>query len=245
MSALIQISDASKFYQSGGRPALDRISLAVDGGEFVAIMGPSGCGKSTLLNLMAGLDRPTSGHVVVDGAEVSRMGEAGLARFRRTSIGFVFQFFNLLPSITVRENILVPSQLAHHGTRQAEKRAAELLDRLGISPLAGRYPSHLSGGQQQRVAIARALINEPPLLLADEPTGALDSASGLEVMDLLAEVHQHGQAIVMVTHDAKLATRNATRVVSLLDGGILDDAHLNRRTAPAPDVVRIKDEIAP
>ncbi|HKF16627.1 MAG TPA: ABC transporter ATP-binding protein [Candidatus Dormibacteraeota bacterium] len=240
MSALVELREATRVYNGGSaRAALDGVTLEIGLGELTAIMGPSGSGKSTLLNLVAGLDRPSSGRVVVDGADLTNMSEAALARFRRQRIGFVFQFFNLLPSLTVRENVLVPAQLAGMPAGKAEARSRELLDRLGIAETAGRFPSRLSGGQQQRVAMARALINSPALVLADEPTGALDSATGVQVMELLTELHREGQAILLVTHDAKLATRHAERVVSLFDGKVFDDSRLSRSGAAAGDLVRV------
>lgn len=240
MSTLVELHEATRTYNGvSARAALDGVTLNIDAGEFTAVMGPSGSGKSTLLNLVAGLDRPTSGRVVVDGADLTNLSEKALARFRRQRIGFVFQFFNLLPSLTVRENVLVPAQLAGMPAGQAEKRTHELLERLGIAETAGRLPSRLSGGQQQRVAMARALINSPALVLADEPTGALDSATGAQVMELLTELHQEGQAILLVTHDAKLATRHAERVISLLDGKVFDDSRLARSGAAAGELVRV------
>jgi putative ABC transport system ATP-binding protein len=170
------------------------------------------------------------------------MGETDLARFRRDRIGFVFQFFHLLPNLTALENVLIPAQLK--STTSAEARGRELLEQLGIGEVADRYPARLSGGQQQRVAIARALINQPTLLLADEPTGALDTRSGDQVMELLMEVHQRGQTILLVTHDAKLATRCAARVISVLDGKIVDDARLETAERAAGDVIRVRGEEA-
>ncbi|HEX2680079.1 MAG TPA: ABC transporter ATP-binding protein, partial [Candidatus Dormibacteraeota bacterium] len=219
MSELVRLTDVTKVYQGGITGALNGVSLTVDEGEFAAIMGPSGSGKSTLLNLVAGLDRPTSGTVVVGATDVGALGEAGLARFRRDRIGFVFQFFHLLPNLTALENVLIPAQLKGDA---ATGRARELLERLSISEVADRFPARLSGGQQQRVAIARALINHPTLLLADEPTGALDTHSGEQVMELLEGLHAEGQTILLVTHDAKLATRHAARVISLTDGRVVD-----------------------
>jgi putative ABC transport system ATP-binding protein len=240
MGALIELDDVTRVYDTGtARAALTNLTLQIEEGDFAAVMGPSGSGKSTLLNLVAGLDRPTSGRVVVDGSEVGRMSESALARFRRRRIGFVFQFFNLLPSLTVLENVLVPAQLAGSRPGFAAARARELLDRLGIREVGGHYPARLSGGQQQRVAIARALINAPRVLLADEPTGALDSATGAEVMGLLQDLHGEGQTVVLVTHDAKLATRHAGRVISLLDGRLLDDTRLAATTADPQDLVRV------
>jgi len=240
MSELVQLSDITKVYQGGVTGALNGVSLTVEEGEFTAVMGPSGSGKSTLLNLIAGLDRPTSGSVAVAGADLGRMGEAALARFRRDHIGFVFQFFHLLPNLTALENVLIPAQLK--STTSAEARGHELLEQLGIGEVADRYPARLSGGQQQRVAIARALINQPTLLLADEPTGALDTRSGDQVMELLMEVHRRGQTILLVTHDAKLATRYAARVISVLDGKIVDDARLETTERAATDVIRVRGE---
>ncbi len=240
MSELVRVTDVTKVYQGGITGALNGVSLTVEQGEFTAVMGPSGSGKSTLLNLIAGLDRPTSGSVLVRGIELASLGESGLARFRRDHVGFVFQFFHLLPNLTALENVLIPAQLK--GRESAEARGRNLLETLGIHEVADRYPAKLSGGQQQRVAIARALINNPTLLLADEPTGALDTHSGDQVMDLLAQLHRDGQTILLVTHDAKLATRHASRVVSVMDGKIVDDARLETTERPAADVVRVRGE---
>ena len=240
MSELIRLTDVRKVYQGGVTGALNGVSLTVDEGEFTAVMGPSGSGKSTLLNMVAGLDRPTSGSVTVAGTDLGRLGEAGLARFRRDRIGFVFQFFHLLPSLTVLENVLIPAQL--RSSTSAEARGRELLKQLGIEGVADRYPAKLSGGQQQRVAIARALINQPTLLLADEPTGALDTRSGDQVMELLLQLHLQGQTILLVTHDAKLATRHAARVVSVMDGRIVDDARLETTERVPADVIRVRGE---
>jgi len=240
MTELVRLTDVIKVYQGGITGALNGVSLSIDQGEFTAVMGPSGSGKSTLLNLIAGLDRPTSGDVVVGGTNLGGLGEAGLARFRRDHVGFVFQFFHLLPNLTALENVLIPAQLK--GRENADARGRKLLERLGIADVAGRYPARLSGGQQQRVAIARALINNPTLLLADEPTGALDTHSGEQVMDLLAQLHRDGQTILLVTHDAKLATRQASRVVSVMDGKIVDDARLETKERATSEVVRIRGE---
>jgi putative ABC transport system ATP-binding protein len=240
MSELVRLSDITKVYQGGVTGALNGVSLTVEDGEFTAVMGPSGSGKSTLLNLIAGLDRPTSGSVAVAGSDLGRMSEAALARFRRDRVGFVFQFFHLLPNLTALENVLIPAQLK--STTSAEARARELLDQLGIAEVADRYPAKLSGGQQQRVAIARALINKPSLLLADEPTGALDTRSGNQVMELLMGLHRSGQTILLVTHDAKLATRYAARVISVLDGKIVDDVRLENAERAAADVIRVRGE---
>ncbi len=241
MSELVRLADVTKVYQGGITGALNGVSVAVEKGEFTAIMGPSGSGKSTMLNLVAGVDRPTSGTVVVGGTDLGKLGETGLARFRRDHIGFVFQFFYLLPNLTALENVLLPAQLKGNS---ATGRARELLDQLGITDVANRYPARLSGGQQQRVAIARALINKPTLLLADEATGALDTRSGEQVMELLGELHRDGQTILLVTHDAKLATRNAARVISVVDGRIVDDARLESPERAASEVIHVRSEEA-
>jgi putative ABC transport system ATP-binding protein len=241
MSELVRLTDVTKVYQGGITGALNGVSVAVEKGEFTAIMGPSGSGKSTMLNLVAGVDRPTSGTVVVGGTDLGKLGETGLARFRRDHIGFVFQFFYLLPNLTALENVLIPAQLKGNSPNG---RARELMERLGIMEVANRYPARLSGGQQQRVAIARALINQPTLLLADEPTGALDTRSGEQVMELLGELHRDGQTVLLVTHDAKLATRHATRVMSVMDGIIVDDARLDSPERAAAEVIRVRGEEA-
>jgi putative ABC transport system ATP-binding protein len=240
MSELIRLEDITKVYQGGVTGALNGVSLTVEEGEFTAVMGPSGSGKTTLLNLVAGLDRPTSGSVTVAGSDLGPMGETALARFRRDHIGFVFQFFHLLPNLTVLENVLIPAQLKSRVSAEAAGR--ELLTQLGIADLADRYPAKLSGGQQQRVSIARALINQPTLLLADEPTGALDTRSGDEVMELLRQLHRQGKTILLVTHDAKLATRHAARVISVMDGRIVDDVRLETAEREASDVIRVRGE---
>jgi putative ABC transport system ATP-binding protein len=233
---LVELNQVSRIYNGGSKTvALDSVTLQIDSGEFASVMGPSGSGKSTLLNLVAGLDRATTGRVVVDGQELTRSTETQLARFRRSRIGFVFQFFNLLSNLTALENVLVPAELAGIGSREATLRARSLLDELGMADVANRFPANLSGGQRQRVAVARALVNRPALILADEPTGALDSDAGAQVMDLMDELNARGQTILLVTHDAKLATSHGRRVISLRDGRLVDDARLDagRHTAPA------------
>jgi putative ABC transport system ATP-binding protein len=202
--------------------ALRGVNLTVDSGEFVALMGPSGCGKSTLLNLVAGLDTADEGTILVAGEEVTGRREDELARLRRRHIGVVFQFFNLLESMTVLENVALPAMIAGRKRRAAETRARDLLDLLGIGEKSGAAPGSLSGGQRQRLAIARALANEPTLLLADEPTGALDSEGGQEVIELLCRLHGNGQTILLVTHDSHVAEA-AGRVVRMRDGRIVDD----------------------
>jgi putative ABC transport system ATP-binding protein len=220
--ALIELREVTRQYDEGP-PALRDMTLTVNRGESVAILGPSGSGKSTLLNLIAGLDRPTSGTVTVAGTQVHTLGEAAAARYRRAHIGMVFQFFNLLDDLTVRDNVMLPAQLSGIRGGDARSRAERLLTTLGIARHADAYPGRLSGGERQRVAVARALINEPALLLADEPTGALDTASGIDVQNLIKELHADGQTILMVTHDLALAEACATRTVHLVDGQILTD----------------------
>lgn len=232
MGNLIEVRSVSKIFEGGARQAaIEDITVNVEYGEFVAVMGPSGSGKSTLLNLIAGLDRPTEGTINVGGLELAGLGEGRLARYRREQLGFIFQFFNLLSNLTVSENVIIPAQLA--GVRQpvAVRRAHELLDELGIADRQKLYPHQLSGGERQRVAIARALINAPKVLLADEPTGALDTRSGDHVLELLGDLNAGGQTIVLVTHDAKLAARHARRVLTLRDGRLVDDSRLDHRPA--------------
>ena len=246
MSWLVDLTDVSKVFSGGARTvALDSVTLQIGSGEFTAVMGPSGSGKSTLLNLIAGLDRATSGSLVVDGVDLTRANETQLARYRRTRVGFVFQFFNLLSNLTVVENVMVPAELAGMRTAQAHARAAELLKELGMAGLHRSYPANLSGGQRQRVAIARALINRPALVLADEPTGALDSGSGEQVMALLDDLNQRGQTILLVTHDAKLAAAHGRRIVTLRDGRVEDDARIEPRRPSEPrELVRLGAEEA-
>ncbi|WP_370124317.1 ABC transporter ATP-binding protein [Streptacidiphilus sp. MAP12-33] len=220
-----------------GPAALRDVSLTVQPGEAVAILGPSGSGKSTMLNMIAGLDRPDSGTVTVAGVRVDKLGEAGAAKYRRNKIGMIFQFFNLLDDLTVLDNILLPAEMMGVGRGEARKRANSLLETLGIAKHARAYPGRLSGGERQRVAVARALMNRPPLLLADEPTGALDSASGEEVKGLLRELHADGQTIVVVTHDESLAASFATRIVRFRDGQIASDTRV-QNGSPEPVVAR-------
>jgi putative ABC transport system ATP-binding protein len=217
---VIRLDGVTKAYQAGVPPALAEVSLSVAAGEVAAVMGPSGSGKSTLLNLVAGLDRPTAGTVTVAGRRVDTLGEAALARFRARHVGIIFQFFNLLDDLTVEDNVLLPAQLAGASRRRARTRAGELLERMGIERHRDEYPARLSGGQRQRVAIARALVNSPELLLADEPTGALDSAAGQQIGRLLRELNAAGQTLVLVTHDPALARQYAARTVRLVDGQV-------------------------
>ena len=214
-----------KTFESDGVPvrALRGVDLALTAGEFVAVMGPSGCGKSTLLNLVAGLDIPSDGDIVLAGEALSLKDETELAHARRRHVGFVFQFFNLLDDASVLENVVLPAVVAGMGRRSAESRAYDLLDLLGLAGKARDLPAALSGGQRQRLAIARALVNEPTLLLADEPTGSLDTAGGLEVLELFRRLHADGQTILLVTHNDDVAEA-ADRVVRMQDGRIVSSA---------------------
>ncbi len=224
MATVIDLKEVSKLYGFGNATtvALDEVSLTVEKGEFVAIMGPSGSGKSSLLNVIGLLDRPTHGTYQLSGRVVSRLRQTRLARARRDHIGFIFQSFNLLPRLNALENVALP--LAYKGTSQTKrlKQASAALERVGLQDREYFYPKALSGGQTQRVAIARALVNSPSLIIADEPTGNLDSHSSRVVMELLAELHTTGSTILMVTHNPEL-TRYATRVLYMLDGAIVHD----------------------
>lgn len=202
--------------------ALRGTDLSIDNGEFVAVMGPSGCGKSTLLNIIAGLEVPDEGEVSVAGESIIGKSESELAVMRRRHIGIVFQFFNLLEGMTTLENVLMPALIAGHRRKAVESRARDLLDLLGIGDKAKQSPAALSGGQRQRLAIARALANEPTLLLADEPTGALDSEGGEEILELFTRLHSGGQTILLVTHDRPVAAA-AQRIVRMKDGRVVDD----------------------
>ena len=215
---MIELRGVSKTVESGGRPLtiLHPLDLTIASGAFVAVVGASGSGKSTLLGLVAGLDAPTGGEILIDGTDITRLGEDDLARLRGEKIGFVFQFFHLVPSLTAFENILVPMEIARR--RDASARARNLLAEVGLSDRGHHYPSQLSGGEQQRVAIARALANDPRIVLADEPTGNLDSTTGRHIMELLLEVRRaRGATLVLVTHDAGLASLADSRLV-LRDG---------------------------
>lgn len=223
---VVELSAVRKEYAD--TTALDGVSLEIRAGEAVAVMGPSGSGKSTLLNMVAGLDRPTSGTVVVDGCDLGALNEKGLALYRRRQVGMVFQFFNLLDDLPALDNVALAAQLTGTAAGQARSRALELLDELGIADRRNVYPAALSGGERQRVAVARALMNRPALLLADEPTGALDSRTGEQVMDLLLDLNQLGQTLLLVTHDERLATRCATRLVEFADGRVARETALEK-----------------
>jgi putative ABC transport system ATP-binding protein len=228
-SMMVSVRDLTMSLASGGRPLtiLARVTLDVERGSAVAVIGPSGSGKSTLLGLIAGLDAPTSGTILVGGVDVTRLGESALARFRRETIGYVFQSYHLIPTLTAAENVAVPLELA--GERGAATRARALLEQVGLGDRAHHYPAQLSGGEQQRVALARAVALDPPLLLADEPTGNLDSATGGAIIELLFALNrERGSTLLLVTHDDALADR-VDRVVSLRDGRVVGD----RRREPA------------
>ena len=221
--AVLDVQGVRKTYEAEAAPvrALRGVTMSMAAHEFVAVMGPSGCGKSTLLNLVAGLDTPSEGEIVLAGQSLAGKDENELARIRRAHIGIVFQFFNLLEGMSVLENVTLPAIIAGSSRKQAETRARDLLDLLGLADKARSAPGVLSGGQRQRLAIARALANNPTLLLADEPTGALDTAGGLEVLELFRRLHADGQAIMLVTHDDDVAAA-ADRVVRMRDGRLED-----------------------
>ena len=228
MAAILEASGLAKTYRSLGADvlALRGVDLALEAGEFVAVMGPSGSGKSTLLHLLGGLDRPTAGQVLLDGERIDDRSEAQLALVRRRRLGFVFQFFNLIGDLSVADNVELPALLVGASPRDARSRREELLAELGLADKGRAAPAELSGGQQQRVAIARALANRPAVLLADEPTGNLDSASAKEVLDLLRREREAGQTILLVTHDARVAAA-ADRVVTMRDGLAVDETRLS------------------
>ena len=218
---MIELREVSKTVTSGTEPLtiLHPLTTTIPRGQFVAVVGPSGSGKSTLLGLIAGLDTPTSGSVVIDGVDITRLDEDGLAKLRGEKIGFVFQFFHLIPSLTAYENVAVPMEIRR--LPDVASRARRLLDEVGLTGRAHHYPSQLSGGEQQRVALARALANEPPIVLADEPTGNLDSTNGRHIMELLQHIHEaRGTTLVLVTHDAEIASMADARI-TLRDGRVV------------------------
>lgn len=215
---MIELRGVSKTVESGGRPLtiLHPVDLVVPAGQLLSVVGPSGSGKSTLLGLIAGLDAPTTGAILIEGVDITSLDEDRLARLRGEKIGFVFQFFHLIPSLSAFENVLVPLEIA--GTAGAAEKTRALLDEVGLTDRGHHYPSQLSGGEQQRVAVARALANDPPILLADEPTGNLDTASGRHIIELLVEVNRRrGTTVVIVTHDRELAART-TVTLTMRDG---------------------------
>jgi putative ABC transport system ATP-binding protein len=221
--------------------AVDDVSVDVAPGESIAIVGPSGCGKSTLLYLLGGLERPTAGTLRLAGHDLERMKEARLAQLRRSDLGFVFQAFHLVDELTAAENVELPALLAGASPRRARTRAAELLGQVGLSERAAHLPSALSGGERQRVAIARALANEPTLVLADEPTGNLDSAATDDVLRLFAQMHANGQTLVIVTHDERIAA-TADRLITMRDGAFVHETTLTGGTSrPLPSITGLED----
>jgi putative ABC transport system ATP-binding protein len=229
-SALISLDQVTKTYSTGevAFTALDGVDLAVGAGEFVGVVGPSGSGKSTLLNLVAGIDHPTSGRVIVDGVEVSSLTEDEAARWRGRTIGVVFQFFQLLPMLSLADNVMLPMDFCGvHRRKDRPGVALELLDRVGLADQADKLPPETSGGQQQRVAIARALANDAPVILGDEPTGNLDSEAAASMMDLFDDLVRSGRTLVMVTHDRDLA-RRIPRIVEVRDGTVAERVRYDR-----------------
>ena len=237
---MIELYKVSKTVPSGTESLtiLHSLDLVIPDGQFVAVVGPSGSGKSTLLGLIAGLDAPTSGEIRIDGEVINRMSEDALAELRGRKIGFVFQSFHLIPSLTALENVLVPMEIA--GRRKPEERGRGLLHDVDLVARAHHYPSQLSGGERQRVAIARAFANEPTIVLADEPTGNLDSRNGRHVFDLMVELNRrHGITLLLVTHDHELA-REATRIISLRDGRVVSDSGQGADDGAAPEVMEAR-----
>ncbi len=241
--SLIQTDNLTKIYGSGETAvtALDHVNMKVEPGEFVAVMGPSGCGKSTLLHLLGGLDRPSEGGVSIEGTAIAEMKDDDLTKLRRQKIGFVFQFYNLIPVLTAVENAALPVTLDGVKPAEAKKRAGEWLARFGLGDRLASRPDQLSGGQQQRVAVARALVAEPALVLADEPTGNLDTRSGDEIAALLRQVtKEYGRTVVMVTHDPRIAAY-ADRIVFLKDGKVVDETNLERKGAAEKIASKMKE----
>jgi putative ABC transport system ATP-binding protein len=243
MMAMIEMQDVSKVYDMGGQQvrAVNGMSLRVEGGEFVAIIGPSGSGKSTLMNLLACLDTPTEGTYRLDGEEVGKLDDDALSRVRNERIGLVFQSYNLLPRMTALENVELP--LVYGVGHRDGPAARHALEAVGLGERAHHWPNQLSGGQQQRVAIARALINDPAIVLADEPTGALDTRSGLEVMDILQRLNREGRTVILVTHEQTIA-EHARRVISLRDGRIVADEAVTRPREAREELARLPQEVA-
>jgi putative ABC transport system ATP-binding protein len=236
---LIQTENLTKVYGKGETAvvALDHVTMSVNPGEFVAVMGPSGCGKSTLLHLLGGLDRPTEGHVSIDGSSLATLSDNALAQIRRRKIGFIFQFFNLIPILDAIDNAALPLILDRQPKAQAKQKATEWLQKVGLGARLLNRPDQLSAGQQQRVAIARALITNPTLVLADEPTGNLDSRAADEIAGLLYQVAKEwGRAVLMVTHDPRIAA-HADRIIFLKDGKLVNETHLEAETERKNELV--------
>ncbi|MCS7120640.1 MAG: ABC transporter ATP-binding protein [Nitrososphaerota archaeon] len=226
MNSVVVVRNIRKIYDVGETKviALDGVSLEVERGEYVAVLGPSGSGKSTLLNLLGGLDRPSSGSILIDGEDLGKLKESRLSRLRAEKIGFIFQFFNLIPTFSVIENVMVPAEILGLEKSESMRRAECLLEKVGLRKRARHFPHQLSGGEQQRVAIARALVNNPVLLLCDEPTGNLDTKTGAEIVNLLSEVNkEQNTTLIVVTHDKRIAS-SADRIVELVDGRIVREA---------------------
>jgi putative ABC transport system ATP-binding protein len=240
----VEARSLTKTYEDHGDDvlALNDVDLEVAEGEFVAVMGPSGSGKSTLLHLLGALDAPTSGEVLIAGRPVASLSRAQLATLRRDEIGFVFQLFNLIPSLTVSENIALPCIAAGERPTAYRERVDELLELTGLAAKAARYPSQISGGEQQRVAVARALVRRPAVVLADEPTGNLDTRTGDALLELFSACNRFGQTIVLVTHDPKVASA-ADRVLFMRDGAFVEEAPLRSRDASISDLVRLEDPV--
>ena len=235
MSVIIDVRDLVKIYKSGDTElrALDGVSFAIERGEFVAIMGPSGSGKSTAMNMLGCLDTPTEGSYILDGRDVSKLSGDDLARARNATLGFVFQGFNLLPRLSALDNVALPLVYSGVTPRERARRARESLSRVGLESRLKHRPNQLSGGQQQRVAIARALVGEAPIILADEPTGNLDSKTSMEIMDLLCEINGEGRTIVLVTHEHDIS-EYASRVMNFRDGRLVDDRRQVGRAGSSP-----------
>lgn len=243
---LIKLVDMVKVYDTGSIKVLGlkRINLTIKRGEFVAIMGQSGSGKSTLMNILGCLDRPTMGHYYLDGVDTAGMGPDALSAIRNRKIGFVFQSFNLISRTSALKNVELPMTYAHKSKKEREKRALELLERVGLGTRYEHMPNELSGGQRQRVAIARALANEPPLILADEPTGNLDTASSVEIMELFSQLHQEGATVVVVTHEEDIAAFTE-RIIRFRDGEVVSDTRNQPKNLTEEEAIRIKKEGTP
>ncbi len=240
---LIETANLTKIYGIGEAAvtALEQISIKVEAGEFLAVMGPSGCGKSTLLHLLGGLDQPTAGSVSIDGIAISALNDDEMTRLRRRKIGFIFQFYNLLPVLTCEENTALPVTLDGMRPAEAREKAIQWLTRFGLEDRLASRPDQLSGGQQQRVAVARALVADPLLILADEPTGNLDTRSGDEIASLLRQItRDYGRTVVMVTHDPRIAAY-ADRIIFLKDGRVVDETALERKLGEKKIVNKIKE----